>query len=175
MATELGCRTTSYWIVAREPLTPTLSRREREKSPSPRPSPGVAKTKGAAGKAVVWPAGDLKWVDAAGAPPGVKQAYLWGDPTKGAFGALEKFPPGFSAALHTHSADLRIVVLSGTVIHGPEGKPEVRLGAGSYLMLPSTYRHTTACDKSSECVFFLEGNGKFDVKSVDEGKAPAKN
>ena len=122
------------------------------------------------GKPVVWPAADLKWADVPNAPPGVKQAILWGDPAMGAFGALQKFPPGFSAPLHTHSANLRCVVVSGTIIHGPEGKPEVRLGPGSYLMLPSTYRHTTACDKASECVFFTEGDGKFDVVPVEKGK-----
>ena len=125
-------------------------------------------------KPVLMPAGDLKWQDAAGAQPGVKEVRLWGDPTKGAFGSLYKFPPGFSAPLHTHSADMRIVIVSGTVIHGPEGKPEVRMPVGSYFYLPSTYRHTTACDKASECVFFVEGNRKFDLKMVGEGKAPAK-
>ena len=123
---------------------------------------------------VVWPVGDLKWTDVEGAPPGVKGATLFGDPANRPFGALQKFPAGFSAPLHTHSADLRIVVVSGTVIHGPEGKPEVRLPAGSYLYLPSTYRHTTACDKASECVFFIEGDRKFDVKPVEPAKAPAK-
>jgi quercetin dioxygenase-like cupin family protein len=125
---------------------------------------------------VVRPVGDLKWTDVEGAPPGVKGATLFGDPAKGPFGAVQKFPAGFSAPLHTHSADLRIVVVSGTLIHGPEGKPEVRLPAGSYLYLPSTYRHTTACDKASECVFFIEGDRKFDVKLVEpsKAKAPAK-
>jgi quercetin dioxygenase-like cupin family protein len=130
--------------------------------------------KGSAKKAGVWPAADLKWEPVAGAPPGVMGVTLWGDPTKGAFGAIQKFPPGFSAALHTHSSDLKMVMISGTVIHGPEGKPEVRLSAGSYLFEPSNYRHTTACDKASECVFFVESNGKFDVKMVEEKKAPAK-
>ena len=116
-----------------------------------------------AGKAVVWPAGDLKWTDAPNAPPGVKQAVLWGDPATGAFGTIQKFPPGFTSALHWHSANLRMVVVSGTVIHGPEGKPEVRLSAGSYLSEPAGYKHTTACDKASECVFFMEGDGKFDI------------
>jgi quercetin dioxygenase-like cupin family protein len=133
-----------------------------------------AASKASASAPVVWPAGDLKWTDVEGAPPGVKGATLFGDPAKGSFGAVQKFPAGFSAPLHTHSADLRIVVVSGTVIHGPEGKPEVRLPAGSYLYLPSTYRHTTGCDKASECVFFIEGNRKFDVKPVEPAKAPAK-
>jgi quercetin dioxygenase-like cupin family protein len=138
---------------------------------------GKAKTAPKAAAApVVWPASDLKWTDVEGAPPGVQGVDLFGDRTKGPFGALQKFPAGFSAPLHTHSADLRIVVVSGTLIHGPEGKPEVRMPAGSYLYLPSTYRHTTGCDKASECVFFIEGNRKFDVKMAEppKAKAPAK-
>jgi quercetin dioxygenase-like cupin family protein len=141
---------------------------------------GAAKAKGApkagAKAPVIMPAGDLKWVDLdpTGAP-GVKTADLWGDHTKGAYGAVSKFPAGFLAPLHTHTHDMKIVVISGTVITTPEGKPEVRLGPGSYLMQPGgNYRHTTACDKASECVFFIESNGKFDLKPVDTGKAPAK-
>lgn len=137
---------------------------------------GKAKSpqKGGAKKFVVWPAADLKWEPLAGAPPGPMLATLWGDPTKGAYGAIEKFPAGFSAPLHTHSADHKIVVISGTWIHGEEGKPGVRLGAGSYLFQPANRRHTTACDKASECTFFIESNRKFDIKMVEEKKAPAK-
>jgi hypothetical protein len=121
---------------------------------------------------VVWPAANLKWVPAVNAPPGVMQAVLWGDPAVGAYGSISKFPGGFSVPLHTHSPTLRIVVISGTIIHGSEGKPDVRLGPGSYMTQTPTYRHTTACDKASECVFFIEADGKFDVKLV--GEAPAK-
>lgn len=127
-----------------------------------------AKHAGGAGAPVIWPAADMKWVDAPDAPAGVKQVLLWGDSTKGRFGALEKFPAGFTTPLHSHSATLKIVIVSGTVIHGPEGKPEVRLPAGSYLVDPAGYRHTTACDKASECVFFMEGDGKFDVVMADK-------
>ena len=74
----------------------------------------------------------------------------------------------FTTPLHTHSYEERVVTVSGTFIHGPEGKPEVRLPAGSYLLEPANYRHTTACDKASECVFFIEGKGKFDVKLVEK-------
>lgn len=126
------------------------------------------------GKApVIWPAADQKWTDAPGAPAGVKLVTLWGDSAKGAYGVIEKFPAGFSAPLHTHSYDMRIVVISGTFLHTPEGKPEVRLGAGSYLLQPANYRHSTGCDKASECVFFAESTGKFDIKMVEE-KTPAK-
>jgi len=65
--------------------------------------------------------------------------------------------------------------VSGTYIQAPEGKPEVRLGPGSYMMQPGgNYRHTTACDKAAECLLFVESTGRFDLKPAGEGKPPAK-
>lgn len=128
----------------------------------------------AAAKAVAWPAADLKWVDMTPGPPGVKVVDLWGDHTKSAFGALIKFPAGTVVPLHTHTLEGRIVVVSGTLIHGPEGKPEVKLGAGSYLKQPGgNYRHTTACDKGADCIFFIEASGPFDLQPVEDGKTAA--
>jgi quercetin dioxygenase-like cupin family protein len=130
----------------------------------------TAKSAGGAKAPVIWPAADIKWVEISPDTPGVKIADLWGDHTKGAFGALIKFPAGFSAPLHTHTHDFRIVVVSGTFIHGPEGKPEVSLGAGSYVLQPGNYRHTTKCGAASECVIFSEGKGAFDLIPVDAAK-----
>ena len=137
-------------------------------------SKGGSKMGGA--KATIMPAADLKWMDLdpKGAP-GVKNADVWGDHTKGAFKGFTKFPAGFETPLHTHTNDLEIVVISGTFIHGPEGKPEVRLGPGSYFLQPGgNYRHTTKCDKSSECLFYIQSKGKFDLIPVEAAKAPAK-
>lgn len=128
----------------------------------------------AAAKPVIWPAGELKWIDAPGAPAGVKMAVLWGDPTKGPHGAIHKFPAGFKAPLHTHSADLHEIVISGTIIHGEADGKETRLGPGSYLFGPHTEKHTTACDAASECELFAEANGKFDIKMVEEKKMEKK-
>ena len=36
------------------------------------------------------------------------------------------------------------------------------------------YKHTTSCDKSSDCVFFVESGGAFDLKPVEAPKPPAK-
>ena len=41
------------------------------------------------------PAGDIKWIDLGPGAPGVKVADLWGNHTKGVFGALFKLPVGF--------------------------------------------------------------------------------
>src|SRR5262245_27954975 len=128
--------------------------------------------KSAASRLAYTPAADVKWadLDPKGAP-GVKIGDVWGDHSKGAFGAFIKLPAGFAAPLHTHTNDFKIVIVSGTFIQGPEGKPEFRLGPGSYLMQPGgNYKHTTACDKASDCVFFVQSTGKFDLKPVEAPK-----
>jgi hypothetical protein len=124
---------------------------------------------------VVKPAADLTWtdLDPTGAP-GVKVAKLWGDHTKGAYGAFFKLPAGFAVPLHTHTHDIKVVIVSGTYLQVPEGRPEFRIGPGSYFFQPGgNYRHTTACDAASECVFLAESSGPFDLKVVKQGNAPA--
>ena len=131
--------------------------------------------KPAASRLVVMPATDMKWTDLDPGAPGVKVADLWGNHANGAYGALFKLPAGFAAPLHTHTYDMKVVIVSGTYIQAPEGKPEFRLGPGSYFMQPGgNYRHTTTCDAASDCVFLVESRGKFDLKVVDAGKGPTK-
>src|SRR5215467_6915505 len=72
------------------------------------PAQGAEEKKAApkpAAKPVFMVAGDMKWEPTPGAPPDVKGVTLWGDPAKGPYGGIQKFPPGFSAPLHTHSSD----------------------------------------------------------------------
>lgn len=124
---------------------------------------------------VFTPAEALQWtdLDPKGAP-GVKIVDLWGDHTKGPFGAYLKLPAAFAVPLHTHTHEMRVVFLSGTYIQAPDGKPETRLGPGSYMLQPGgDYRHTTSCDKASDCLFFVESDGPFDLKVVDTGKPDA--
>jgi quercetin dioxygenase-like cupin family protein len=123
---------------------------------------------------VVMPGEGMKWEPLPGGPPGVMQSKLWGDSTKGAYANLSKFPAGWSAPLHTHPATHKVVVISGTWIHGEPAKPDVKLGPGSYLVQPAGMKHTSACDAASECLIFLESNGKFGITMVEEKKAPAK-
>ncbi len=145
-----------------------------QETPASKAKPPAAS---AASRLVERPAADLKWtdLDPKGAP-GVKIADLWGNHAKGAFGAYIKLPAGFAVPLHTHTHDMKVIFVSGTYIQAPEGKPEFRLGPGSYMMQPGgNYRHTTSCDKASECVFFVESNGAFDLKLVDAPQATAKH
>ncbi|MGI9044322.1 MAG: DUF4437 domain-containing protein [Gemmatimonadaceae bacterium] len=120
------------------------------------------------------PASEMAWVDLdpSGAP-GVKIATVRGDLKEGPFGAFLKLPAGFAAPLHKHTHEMRLAIVSGTYIQAQEGKPEFRLGPGSYLVQPGgDYRHTTACDKASDCVFYFESDGGFDFHVVEPGPAP---
>ena len=86
------------------------------------------------------------------------------------------FEAGEHVGGHTHTHDIKVVIVSGTYIQVPDGKPEFRIGPGSYFLQPGgNYRHVTSCDPASECVFFAESTGKFDLKVVDGGKPPASN
>jgi Domain of unknown function (DUF4437) len=142
----------------------------------PSKGPTADKAPTGSGQPVFMSAGGLTWtdLDPTGAP-GVKVASLWGDHAKGPFGAFFKLPAGFGVPLHTHTHPMKVVFISGTYIQAPEGQPEVRLGPGSYMMQPGgDYRHTTSCDKASECLFFVESDGAFDLKPVAAGNAPPK-
>jgi quercetin dioxygenase-like cupin family protein len=123
----------------------------------------AAKPKAAAkhGELVTMTPDQLKWVPNP-ANADVSMAVLWGDPAKGAHGAFHKFKAGFDAGLHSHSSDMRIAVVSGTLIAG-DGGPERKLPAGSYEFQPHGVKHVTKCDPASECVIFVVSSGKFDL------------
>ena len=115
---------------------------------------------------VMWTAENIKWEEMKGGPPGVMVATLWGDMSKGAYGAFVKFPPNTKHPLHTHSSDIRAVVLSGTFTGGSEGGPEKTYGAGSYCMLPGGWKHTSGAGADG-CTLFMEQSGKFDMTPVE--------
>ena len=133
--------------------------------------PAASKAKPAAKHAevVTMTPADLKWV-ANPANADVSMAVLWGDPAKGPHGAFHKFKAGFNAGLHSHSSDMRLAVVSGTVIAAAEGGPEKRLPAGSYEFQPHGLKHVTKCDPASECVIFVVSSGKFDLTPAEAPK-----
>ena len=122
-----------------------------------------------AGKPVAMTPDQMKWV-ANPAAPGVMTAVAWGDPDKGAHGAFHKFVAGFTAPLHTHSANTRIVVISGTMaMSGADGK-EMKFPPGSFYTQPNTNPHVTKCLGETGCLVYLEADGKWDLKPVEATK-----
>jgi quercetin dioxygenase-like cupin family protein len=111
---------------------------------------------------VVWPAADIKWE--AGPAAGTHVAKLWGDWMKDEnYGVLVKFDGGHMNELHSHSHELKIVVLSGTFIHQPAGGAEMRVGPGSYVVQRAGANHVSGCAPGAECEFFMTSTGKFDL------------
>lgn len=111
-------------------------------------------------------ADSLKWV-ASKEAPGVQTAVTWGDPAKGPHGAFHKFTPGFSAPLHTHSANTHAVVLAGTMSEAGEDGKETKLPAGSFFAQPNTWKHTTKCLPGAECLIYAEVDAAWDLKPVE--------
>jgi hypothetical protein len=94
--------------------------------------------------------------------PGVSKAVLWGDDAKGPYGAFTRFKPGHKNSLHSHSSDIRLVVLKGAYLFGTD-KGEKRVGPHGYLFIPGGTKHTSAADEKEGVLFYEESQGKFDL------------
>ena len=97
--------------------------------------------------------------------PGVFKVHLWGEPT-GNHGSFTKFKAGFKTPMHTHTYDVRMVVISGTLLHGNALGQETRLGAGAFCYIPGGEKHTSACAPDADCLFYEEQPGHFDLNPV---------
>ena len=111
-------------------------------------------------KAVVWPADAITWTDSA-VSPGAKMAVLWGDPAKGAYGALKQVPAGTVIPAHTHTRDSHVVMVKGSISLDMDGK-KTSLGPGSYVLIPGGVAHTPTCAAGAACQYFEEMAGAFD-------------
>ena len=119
-------------------------------------------------KEIVWPSDKMQYKEVI---PGVTQTVLWGDPSKGKYGAITKFAPGTMHKLHTHTNNIKIVVISGTFVYKTD-EGEWKLGPGSYLLQPGGKKHISGTTEEG-CTFFQEGSNKFDMIMIDskpEGK-----
>jgi len=123
------------------------------------PAKPPAKT---ASKVVLWPADKIVYKQAI---PGVSRAEVWGSTGVGPYEAITKFAKGQLNDWHTHSSDIHIVVISGTMTFN-DGSGEKHLGPGSYLLQPAGQKHTSGCTKDADCTFVEVSPGKFDMTPV---------
>ena len=100
--------------------------------------------------------------------PGIKKKILWGNDDVGPYGAFTKFDPGLTNPLHTHTNEVRIVVLKGAYIYKPQNGNERRVGVGSYISIPGGTVHVSSGDPKEGALFYEESPGKFDLKVVDQ-------
>lgn len=117
-------------------------------------------------------AAEMKFAAPPNGPPGIQVAPISGDPMKGAYEQMVKFPAGNKHPPHTHTNDVEAVVISGTWYYGPDDATAKDFGPGSFILVPGGVKHVSGCRDGAECVIFQEGHAKFDMIPAD-GARPA--
>ena len=98
--------------------------------------------------------------------PGVSMAVLWGNDETGPYGAITRFISGFDAGMHTHTNDVRIIVIKGAYLYR-DTAGEKRVGPGDFLFIPGGMKHWSGGDKNEGALFYNEMDGKFDLVPVN--------
>lgn len=123
-------------------------------------------TAAAASPNVSLPVTELKWISTGIiAPNGVgplQAAPALGDLSKGAHATFIKMPAGFVSAVHTHTHDFWVAVISGVAVNTAVGDKDISLPPGSYWFQPGGKPHVTKCISTTECIFFVSQKEKFD-------------
>lgn len=97
---------------------------------------------------------------------GASMASLWGNYETGPYGGLTRFVPGFDAGMHTHTNDVRIVVIKGAYLY-KDTTGEKRVEPGDFLLIPGGTKHWSGGDAKEGALFFNEMDGKFDLVPVN--------
>ncbi len=109
---------------------------------------------------------DLKWTRLP-EREGMMFAVLSGDPKKGEYTQMRKVHAGTDNPLHSHSSRLKNVIISGVWYTGATDSTSARdFGPGSIIIMPANWLHVSGCRAGSDCVFYQEGQGKFDFKAA---------
>ena len=109
---------------------------------------------------------DMKWT-ALPERPGMQFAILSGNPGTGAYTQMRKVPAGTDNPLHSHSNELKNVIIKGVWYTGADAASAKDFGPGSVVLMPGNWVHVSGCRPGAECVFYQEGKGKFDFKPSD--------
>ena len=104
---------------------------------------------------------DLTWTELP-ERKGMQFAVLSGDPKTGEYTQIRKVPAGTDNPPHSHSSELKNVIISGVWYTGPDAASARDFGPGSVVMMPANWLHASGCRPGSDCVFYQEGKGKFD-------------
>ena len=116
---------------------------------------------------------DMKWTELP-ERKGMQFAVLSGDPKTGPYTQMRKVPAGTDNPLHSHSSTLQNVIISGVWYTGSDAASARGFGPGSIVRMPANWVHVSGCRAGSDCVFYQEGNGKFDFSPVAAGASVAK-
>jgi len=110
---------------------------------------------------------DLKWVELS-ERKGMQFALLSGDPKTGSYTQIRRVPSGTDNPLHSHSSEIKNVIISGVWYTGPDTASAKDVCSGSVVVMPADWVHVSSCLAGSDCIFYQEGKGKFDFKPAAE-------
>ena len=104
---------------------------------------------------------ELKWTELP-ERKGMQFAVLSGDPKSGEYTQIRKVAAGTDNPLHSHSSEIKNVIISGVWYTGTEAASAKDFGPGSVVVMPGGWVHVSGCRPGSECVIYQERKGKFD-------------
>src|SRR5215831_4317714 len=106
---------------------------------------------------------DLKWVELP-ERKGMQFAVLSGDSKIGPYTQIRKVPSGTDNPLHSHSSEIKNVIISGVWYTAVDAASAKDFGPGSVVVMPADWVHVSGCRTGTDCVLYQEGKGKFDFK-----------
>jgi len=115
---------------------------------------------------------DFHWKPKDALPPGATGAVLRGDPAKGAYDFVAKFPDKFTVPMHSHTNEMTVVMLEGTMVIGRPKKPDVSIAKDGLFVLPAKMAYTAHCETS--CTFLVHGQKPFDIIYTNANDDPRK-
>lgn len=113
---------------------------------------------------------DMKWT-ALSERQGMQLAVLSGDPAKGAYTQMRKVPAATDNPLHSHSSEIKNVIISGVWYTGADSASARDFGPGSVIIMPGNWVHVSGCRAGTDCLFYQEGKGKFDFKPAESNRS----
>ena len=106
---------------------------------------------------------ELKWIELPEVK-GTQFAVLSGDPKTGPYTQMRRVPAGTDNPLHSHSSQIKNVIIQGVLYAGANSAAARDFGPGSIIVMPGGWVHVSGCRPGSDCVFYQEGKGKFDYQ-----------
>lgn len=104
---------------------------------------------------------ELKWTELP-ERKGMQFSVLSGNPKTGAYTEIRKVPAGTDNPLHSHSSEIKNVIITGVWYTGADTASVKDFGPGSIVVMPGNWLHVSGCRSGSDCVLYQEGKGKFD-------------
>jgi hypothetical protein len=105
--------------------------------------------------------GDLHWKPKEALPPGAFGAVVAGDPAKGNYDFIGKFPKGYAVPSHYHTNDCSVVMLRGSMVIARAGQPDREIVEGGFFVLPARMAYVARCAEG--CTFLVHGSLPFDI------------